>query len=708
MRRAASPGDSWKMRWDEGSIQPRECTSTRDGSRAPRWSHGAFGFMRPIRTFLGSPVSVTIRNAERQTPPTGISVMLNAAVSRDLLKRANRRFVVIVSPRGPMVRAGFQDLPIPGRGRGSGSRSVVRGVVRLGRQALPRPDGSHDLAQEVRRHRLEAGVLRRPEGAALGRGPDRGCEAEHLRDGRLRVDHRDLALLADVFDHAAAALDLPDRGTHEVLRDVDEDFLDRLEQDAAREDHGAIDGRPGGRDHLGGTAVDRVLVELRVDEADLERHPFLRGEGTAVHRFDIGLLDQLHRLVQVLDALRPVDQHIRVLDPDDVLRLVPVHAEFLELLREDLRVLDPLPGRDLARADRLDHLLFERLDLHVEAVVLVRRFPFEGTALPGDALPVHNDWRARRHRDLVTVLDPVDRDLEVQLPHAGNQVFSRLLIDLHFDARVRLRDEAESLDEFREIGRRFRLDRNRDDRVGVVDDLLERLHVLVVTHGRARDGVLQADDRDHVPGVDLVDRDAVRADDHGDRLRPLGFRHADDPEILAAADLAGEQSARGDLTRLRVHNDLRDHVADGAVLVHRHHRLPDGRLEVPLPDDRDAGLLGLERIRQVADHHVQDDAMEGRLLRQLLHRPLLAVPVDVLERDPRFLHERDGQGPLVERAAEGDAPRFDVDHPLLAHVLREPLADAVVDLRDDLREALLHLLRRDLQLVHEAVDLVDE
>src|SRR5207302_1451596 len=352
MRRAASPGDSWKMRWDEGSIQPRECTSTRDGSRAPIWSHGAAGSMWPIRTFFGSPASVTIRNAERQTPPTGISVILNAAVSRDLLKRANRRFVVIVSPRGPMVRAGFQDLPIPGRGRGSGSRSVVRGVVRLGRQALPRPDGPHDLAQEVRRHRLEARVLRRPEGAALGRGPDRGCEAEHLGDGRLRVDHRDLALLADVLDHAAAALDLPDRGTHEVLRDVDEDLLDRLEQDAAR----------------------------------------------------------------------------------------PDHAECLECLREDRRVLDPLPGRDFARPDRLDHLLFERLDLHVESIVHVWRLPLEGTALSADALPVHDDRRARRHGDLVIVLDPVDRDLEVQLPHAGDQVFSRLLIDLDLDARVRLRD----------------------------------------------------------------------------------------------------------------------------------------------------------------------------------------------------------------------------------------------------------------------------
>src|SRR3989449_4719245 len=95
IRRAASPGDSWKTRWDEGSIQPRECASTRDGSRAPMWSHGAFGFMWPMRTLFGSWASVTMRNAERHTPSSGISVTLKAAVAGDFLKRENRRSVVM-------------------------------------------------------------------------------------------------------------------------------------------------------------------------------------------------------------------------------------------------------------------------------------------------------------------------------------------------------------------------------------------------------------------------------------------------------------------------------------------------------------------------------------------------------------------------------------------------------------------------------------
>src|SRR5438552_9429397 len=522
------------------------------------------------------------------------------------------------------------------------------------------------------------------------------------------MDDRDLAFLRDVLDHAAAALDVPDRGPHVVLRDVDEHFLDRLHEASPTLDHRAVDRRPRGGDDLGGPAVDGVFVELRVDEEDLHRHALLPGERPFGHRLDVRFLDQLHRLVQVLNPLRRVDQHVRVLHPHDVLCLVPVHPELLELLGQHLRILDPLSRSDLAAPDRLDDLLLERLDLHVEPVVLVRRLAFERAPFAADALAVDDDRRAGRDRDLVVVLDAVDRDLEMELAHPGDQVLARLLVDLDLDARIRLREEPQGLDELRQIGRRLRFDRDRHDGVGIVDDLLERLHVLVVADGGAGDRIFQPDDRDDIAGVDLVDRNPVRAHDHRDGLRALRFRHADDPQLLPAADLPGEETARGDLARLLVDDDLRHHEPDRAVLGDGHHRLPDGRLQVPFPDHRDPGLLGLERVRQVADHHIQHDVVEGRLLRQLLHRAFLAVLVDVLERDPGPLHVRDGEGPLVVRAAEGDAAGLDVDGPLRPQVLGEELADPVVDDPDDLLKSLLHLVRRDLQLVHEAVDLVDE
>src|SRR5437773_971533 len=115
MRRAASSGDSWKMRWEEGSIQPRECTSTREGSRAPIWSHGARGFMRPMRTFLGSPISVMTRKADRQEAPANF----RDAECRGVGRLAEARESPIRRHRasdGTMVPMQFQDLPIPGRG----------------------------------------------------------------------------------------------------------------------------------------------------------------------------------------------------------------------------------------------------------------------------------------------------------------------------------------------------------------------------------------------------------------------------------------------------------------------------------------------------------------------------------------------------------------------------------------------------------------
>src|SRR2546429_4109009 len=429
MRRAASSGDSRKIKWDEGSIQPCECASTRDGSRAPMWSHAAFGLMWPMRTFLESWASVTMTNAERHTPSSGISVTLNAAVAEDLLKRENRRSVVMAyagthTPEEPL-------WPLH-------SRRVICFVVRLRRKALPSADCPDDLGLQIRRDRFETAVLRRPERAALRRGPDGGRETEHLRDGRLRVDDRDLAFLVDVLDHAASALNLPECGAHEILGHVDEDLLDRLEQGPHALDHSAVDRRSCRRDDLSGAAVDGVFVELPVDEGHLEPHRLLHGEGHPVHRLDVCFLDQLHRLVQVLDPFRRVDQHVRVVDPDDALELVAVHAELLELLREDLRVLDPLARGDFSGPDCLDDLGLERLDLHVEPVVLVWRFAFERTALAADTFAVHDDRRAPRYPNLLVVLERGELGFVVEVAPPRDQVLAGLLIDLDHDIRGRL------------------------------------------------------------------------------------------------------------------------------------------------------------------------------------------------------------------------------------------------------------------------------
>ena len=161
--------------------------------------------------------------------------------------------------------------------------------------------------------------------------------------------------------------------------------------------------------------------------------------------------------------------------------------------------------------------------------MLVRRLAFEGAPGATDALPVDDDWRARRDGDLVIVLHPIDRDLEVEFSHPGDEVLAGLLVDLDLDARIRLREEPERLDELREVRGRLRLDRDRYDGVRIVDDLLERLHLLVVADRRAGHGILESHDRHDVPGIDLFHGDSIRAHDHRDGLCTLRPRHADDP-----------------------------------------------------------------------------------------------------------------------------------------------------------------------------------
>ena len=73
-----------------------------------------------------------------------------------------------------------------------------------------------------------------------------------------------------------------------------------------------------------------------------------------------------------------------------------------------------------------------------------------------------------------------------------------------------------------------------------------------------------------------------------------------------------------------------------------------------------------------------------------------------------MLHAGDVDGPIVVSGTERHGAILGADLPLLVQRLRELSGDTLVDLGDDVNEALLHLLLGDLQLVDQPVDLVDE
>jgi hypothetical protein len=241
-------------------------------------------------------------------------------------------------------------------------------------------------------------------------------------------------------------------------------------------DQRAVDRITDRGDDLCGPAVDGVLVELRVVQPEQRPLDRLVGERPVVERLVETLDDEFHRLVEVLDPLRVVDEDVGAVDVLDLLGGVFVHPGLLQRLAAfQLGHVH----RDLAALDRLDDVVGERLDGDVELVVAVRRDAFDLAGVRLRRLPEDDDRLTRPDRNPLVLLDALGDDLEVELALAADQVLAGVLVDLHPDGRVLLCDLLERLDELRQVVHALGLHGLRDDRLGDVLDRLERRHLHV-------------------------------------------------------------------------------------------------------------------------------------------------------------------------------------------------------------------------------------
>src|SRR5699024_2531629 len=159
--------------------------------------------------------------------------------------------------------------------------------------------------------------------------------------------------------------------------------------------------------------------------------------------------------------------------------------------------------RRLAALERLDDILRERFDGQIESVVAVRRLTFDRFGGLLDRLAEDYDRFTGRHGDPLIALDALGRDFEVEFTLPRQQVLAGILVDLHANGGVFLRNLLEGFDEFREVVHRLSLDGFRDHRLGDVFDRFERRH-LHGRDGRAGDGVVESGD-----GGDVARRHAV-------------------------------------------------------------------------------------------------------------------------------------------------------------------------------------------------------
>ena len=135
-----------------------------------------------------------------------------------------------------------------------------------------------------------------------------------------------------------------------------------------------------------------------------------------------------------------------------------------------------------------------------EAAVALRR--------PADGLAVGDLRLADVGGDLELAHHAVDEHVEVQLAHARDEGLAGLLVGLDAEGRVLFGEALERDAQLVLVGLGLGLDGDLDDRLGE-GHRLEDDGVLRVGQGVAGEGVLEADGRGDVAGVDLVDLLAV-------------------------------------------------------------------------------------------------------------------------------------------------------------------------------------------------------
>ena len=183
-----------------------------------------------------------------------------------------------------------------------------------------------------------------------------------------------------------------------------------------------------------------------------------------------------------------------------------------------------------------------------------------------------------------------------------------------------LRDLAHDLDELREVAHVLRLDRDRDDRLGNVADLLERDHVGTADIVVPANASVRPMTAAMLPAVDLLDHEALGAHEEGDVLDPVLRLRAGDLELHALLECVR-----------RTDRPVAISPAFGSIVmsVTMNERRPVGvgRSAIAIPIRARTSPFQMFGIRyfcatwglgKMANDHVEDDVVDLRLLRDLL------------------------------------------------------------------------------------------
>jgi hypothetical protein len=349
-------------------------------------------------------------------------------------------------------------------------------------------------------------------------------------------------------------------------------------------------------------------------------------------------------------------------------------------------------------------------------------------------VPASASRLAEARRELELGLQAVDLHLEVQLPHALDLPLSGLLVLLHAERGVLVRQARERLAQLVTLVGGARLDDQRDDRLGELGRL-ELDGVGAVAQRVARRGVLHARQRHDVPGARHLERDAPVGVHAPHLRRALHAPRARVPELLPGPQRPGVDADERDVAvgaRVQLEREAgeralgvgragRDRLAALRLealdrrAVERRRQVRDDRVEQGLDADaaqRRAAEQRHERPRERARAQGRVQRIEGRVTllehRSQQHLVVVGERVDELRPQNLDLVPQPGRHlALVRRALGVERPRRapqDVDH--ARH--HAALVDRILDGHRMRREPLAHALRGREHVGPDAVALVDE
>ena len=233
--------------------------------------------------------------------------------------------------------------------------------------------------------------------------------------------------------------------------------------------------------------------------------------------------------------------------------------------------------------------------------------------LLANRLLVRHARRVELDVDVEPRAEPVDRDLDLHLREAREQLLAGLRVAAHDQGRILLEQSAEAGRHLLLVALRLRRDREAHHGLGEVD--VRRLDGdLVVDEHVAGDDVLQLRHRAEVADAERLDRLGVLALQQEHLAEPLLRVRARVDERRVARDRAGEDAEAADAARERVGDRLEDE---------------DGLLRVAELDRRPL----LRRRRDALDEQVEERGRAEVLRRDAArHRIELVARHGVLER----------------------------------------------------------------------------